>query len=59
MRVRLILRNAHEEPEILEKEYPLARDEEEARSMMFRDNSKTIMNIIWKGGWVRYNIEQM
>lgn len=56
MRVRLILTSGSYH-EISMKDYPLAVDEEEARSMMFRDNDKTILKVVLEGGRVQYNVE--
>lgn len=44
---------------ILIKSYPLAMDEREARSMMFRDCSDQIMKVVFQGGRVLYDVVQI
>lgn len=58
MRVRLFLTSDKKEyTEFWQKDYPLAKDEEEARSMMFRDKSEDILKIVLQGGRVQFNVE--
>lgn len=58
MRVRLLLTSdKNESIGVWQKDYPLAKDEEEARSMMFRDRSEEILKIVLQGGRVQFNVE--
>lgn len=40
------------------KDYPLAQDEKEARSMMFRDHHKKVMEALFSGN-VQINVERL
>ena len=57
MRVRLIITDLNSR--VYVKDYPLAVDEDEARSMMFRDHSDLILKAYLGSGRVQFNVERI